>query len=850
MKEKLMTIITNLKIMLRYTIFLSLMVLFCACQDKNKAALDQPQPTHTTVKWDMEEGEKGKLRQAWWEAVHRAADGVDWKTVDYKTAMNRHKNREASRSHVNLRGGSESFANGQLSGTWRERGSSNQAGSVIATTYHTEEERVYLVSAGGSLFSGTLDGFDWQVVNQDLKFGERLLEFVSYESKEYLVALINRIPHFSLDRGVTWTSSTGITISDRWGDCFSPLIVNDEIFILSKPSYWDRLKIYHSNDGGQTYQEIGELSSHDQGLFTLFKAHFDDKARLVEKDGLNGIKFSNFNSNTRQFETDWISTSHGFGDARANMTGILINDQLSLYFYNGERRIVKSENGGQTWNILGQLQEGPWPVGLYILPSNPEILLAGGVECHRSINGGLSWKKINTWGEYYGDVVNKLHADIMYFNEMIDEDGLPFLLISNHGGLSISRDGGQSNLNIGLYGLNVSQYYSVRTDPVDSDIIYAGAQDQGFQRGRKGNDDWVDFDQTISGDYGHIVFTENGRHMWTVYPGGWISYYDQPHFQRSPTLSYTIDSDHESVWIPPLIPHPDPTKDIIYAAGGSIDGGEGSFVIEIKVDNGRISATQNPYDFRSASNDGVIGAMAFSPINEDRLFVSTNNGFVFYSEDGGQSFDRGVVRVPESHYLYGTSILPGKTDESIVYVGGSGYSNAPVVKSTDGGRIFRDFSDGLPSTLVFQLASNEDESLIFAATEAGPFVYVANEEKWFDISGVSAPTQTYWCVEYLPDEKIARFGTFGRGIWDFEIEQISTAVQDLSDDDLKAYPNPATTSVSIESKATREFDVINSSGVIMLEGSVNGVKTINTSEWPSGIYHIRSGKSIQSIIKI
>ena len=37
--------------------------------------------------------------------------------------------------------------------------------------------------------------------------------------------------------------------------------------------------------------------------------------------------------------------------------------------------------------------------------------------------------------------------------------------------------------------------------------------------------------------------------------------------------------------------------------------------------------------------------------------------------------------------------------------------------------------------------------------------------------GVSAPDQTYWSVEYIDEINTARFGTYGRGIWDFVIDE-------------------------------------------------------------------------------
>ena len=70
-----------------------------------------------------------------------------------------------------------------------------------------------------------------------------------------------------------------------------------------------------------------------------------------------------------------------------------------------------------------------------------------------------------------------------------------------------------------------------------------------------------------------------------------------------------------------------------------------------------------------------------------------------------------------------------------------------------------DFSNdqGLPNTLVFELSSTLDDNIIFAATEIGPYAYLANQEEWFLLSGYG-PDQTYWSVDFIPEINTARFG--------------------------------------------------------------------------------------------
>jgi hypothetical protein len=75
---------------------------------------------------------------------------------------------------------------------------------------------------------------------------------------------------------------------------------------------------------------------------------------------------------------------------------------------------------------------------------------------------------------------------------------------------------------------------------------------------------------------------------------------------------------------------------------------------------------------------------------------------------------------------------------------------------------------GLPSTLVYSLAISPDGNHLFAATEVGPYYYDRATSTWVDI-GAAAPDNVYWHVDYIPALRTARFSTYGRGIWDFDL---------------------------------------------------------------------------------
>ena len=407
-----------------------------------------------------------------------------------------------------------------------------------------------------------------------------------------------------------------------------------------------------------------------------------------------------------------------------------------------------------------------------------------------------------------------------------------------------------------MFGLHVSQYYDVRSYPSDPLWMFAGAQDQGLQRGYAIDQNVADFYQNISGDYGHIEFTANGKHMWTMYPGGSLTFYLNPTTQNNPTVGYEINSKRESVWIPPIAVDPHSEKDIIYVAGGSVDANSsGSHILRIEYVNNEISASELPFNF--AVSGGEISAIAISPFDPNIWFVTTTNGYVYKSVDGGIQFTQKQKMTAGAHYLYGSCILPSSVDPDIIYLSGSGYGSvAPVYVSRNGGNSFEAMRNGMPSTMAFQIAANEEENILYAATETGPYVYLADENKWYPLTGTTTPNQTFWSVEYLPTLKTARFATYGRGVWDFEFESLPTATQDvdIKEEEIVLWPLPAAAEINWKlAEGADRITLFQASGIPVKEINASSDKTDLTA-LPAGIYYLRFSfgkqQKIKTILKI
>ena len=150
------------------------------------------------------------------------------------------------------------------------------------------------------------------------------------------------------------------------------------------------------------------------------------------------------------------------------------------------------------------------------------------------------------------------------------------------------------------------------------------------------------------------------------------------------------------LWLPPLMIDPFQSN-IVYIGGGGIESQ--NHMVKVTSGISGMTAVDMPFQF-----DSKISSMAFSPLVNNNWYVSTEDGKFYYSTTAGETFNETFSFTgPESHYFYGSTILPSPIDSQRVYIGGSGYSNPAVYVSDDGGETFSAFDNGLPNTLVYQM---------------------------------------------------------------------------------------------------------------------------------------------------
>jgi hypothetical protein len=741
----------------------------------------------------IEKREVRERRTAYMNEIHLAAPGVDWRQV------------EAENRHAAFLERQALAAAGRGVASWEELGSANQAGRTHVTAYSHQTGALYVGSSLGGVWKGDVAGSSWSPISDGLGIGGHAL-VVSSGTPEVLTVSSGTSIYVSRNDGLTWSPPTGLpaslngiirVVADR--------ALSNRVYALVVGQYWDGSAwnsgshVYRSDDGGLTYSLAYSFP------ITLRADLWIDR---VNGGSLYVVREDDFYRSDDEGDTFTL-----VGTIPSSVTEIVLtgSEAGAPTFYAAVRsasgwRIWQSTDAGVTWTMR-TLMSDFWGSSFCASIENPNLLLFGGVECFRTTNGGVFFSKVNNWYDYYGDPANKLHADFpgRIECEMIGTQETFFL--NTDGGTYKSTDGVAAVQDISVDGLGVSQYYTVFTSQTDPYLVVAGAQDQGYQQSDPASAPYLVFDQLISGDYAQATSTVRDHNwLYTVYPGFVLVQQNENPPQSLAQVDFPSGSNH--LWLPPL--HADPVTPTIVYLGAD-------HMWEFKRSGSSWLRTELPQDFTTAGGS-YISAIGIAPSDPEYRYVAVNGGVMWYSHDGGATWTPSGGTTG-GHYFHGHGITVSPTNPLIAWVSGSGYSGPGVYKTTDGGATWTPMGDGLPSTMVFEIAlDNPAQQTLYAATEAGPYEYDNGTGTWVSIRGLDAPLTTYWDVESVPELGVMRFATYGRGIWDYtpgEIVDVATAPP-AARFDVRLAPMPArtraTVSFSLDAAGEVAIDVFDLAG--------------------------------------
>ncbi len=519
-----------------------------------------------------------------------------------------------------------------------------------------------------------------------------------------------------------------------------------------------------------------------------------------------------------------------------------------------ESGIHMSEDGGETWTRLeGGLPDGNMgKIGLALSPQDPDILYAaieldrrtGGV--YRSTDRGQSWEHMSdavagaTGPHYYQELYAHPHRfdriylvsnvtqvsddggrtwrDLNLEYKHVDDHAIAFhptdpdyVLFGSDGGIYESYDDEATWRYIA--NLPITQFYKVAVDDAEPFyFVYGGTQDNNSQVGpsRTLNVNGIrnfDWEVTLFGD-GHQSATEPGNPdiAYAQWQQGNLMRVDRTtgeivYIQPQPTPGEPAERFN---WDAPiLVSAHDPAR--IYHASQRLwrsdDRGDSwrpiSGDLTRDIDRmliphmGRQWSWDAGWDLFAMSEFSTIVNIAESPIDENVLWVGTDDGLIQVTSDGGESWTEIEVGdlpgVPDNAFV--NDIRADLFDVDTVYVALDNHKEGDftpyLLRSTNRGRSWTSIAGDLPDDhIVWRVVQDHvDPELMFAGTEFGAFFTLDGGERWLEISG--APTISFRDVVIQRRENDLVGGTFGRGIY------VLDDYSPLRDIDAEALEEPA-----------------------------------------------------------
>jgi len=497
--------------------------------------------------------------------------------------------------------------------------------------------------------------------------------------------------------------------------------------------------------------------------------------------------------------------------------------------------LYSTYDGGDTWKKITSddgLPEGNLGrIGIAIAPSKPDIVYAL-VEAkknalYKSTDGGINWEMVSDNMDeignrpfYYADIYvdsqneNRLFSIFTYVN--VSDDGgksftqlMPaygvdngihpdhhawwihptngnFMIDGNDGGMNITKDGGESWRFIG--NLPVAQFYHINIDNEFPYNVYGGMQDNGSWRGPSyvwraqgiRNSYWQEI--SFGDGFDVIPDRDDSQYGWTMSQEGYVSRYDW-----KTGNNYIVRPTHQNAdvtlrfnWNAAINIDPNSNNTLYFGSQfvhKSIDKGDTWTVISPDLttnDSNKLQQHESgglTMDATGAENHCTILVIEPSEVETDMLWVSTDDGRVHYTQNGGLEWievSKNIKGLPKGSWI--PQIKASKTTKGEALLVANDYRRfnyTPYVYRTKNyGKTWERIVDesDVTSFALSIIEDVEEPNLLFLGTDDGLYMSIDKGKKWSKWTE-GFPTVPVKDLIIHPREHDLVIGTFGRAAW-------------------------------------------------------------------------------------
>jgi photosystem II stability/assembly factor-like uncharacterized protein len=592
----------------------------------------------------------------------------------------------------------------------------------------------------------------------------------------------------TIDGGTNWIKM-GFENSER----IAGIQVNpknpDEVYVASLGPLWNDSEdrgLYKTMDGGKTWNKIlyvdkttgcSDLMLDPKDPNIVYATFWEVRRQpwAFNSGGINSAVYKSTDAGKT-----FNKIHNGFPKGKLGRLAIAVAPSNSNILYtvieseqDKDKGLYRSDDAGASWkqlnNDFGIVVRPFYFSRIEVDPRNPDVVVKAGLLGSISRDGGKTFKNLGPNHSDVHDIVFDIHnSDRMH--------------IATDGGIYRSWDGG-TTLEI-TENIPVSQFYHVSVDNEEPYNVYGGLQD---------NNCWYGPSQSPGGvearDWNRVGFGDGYR----VY--------------RHPTkkLIYSEMQGAENVWrydpskdqaktVQPLAAKGDPKLRFNWNAAMAISAHKpdrfymGSQFVHRSEDMGetwvKISPDLTTNDLKKqnqedsgglskdnsgAENHCTIFTIAESPLDENIIWVGTDDGNVQITKDGGKTWTNVVANIgglPKNTMAYHIEAsVFNKANAYAVFTGyQTGDKKTYVYKTTDFGVTWK----SIVTPDIYGFARNiqedyENENLLFLGTEFGLFITLNGGTNWYKFTK-NMPAANVHFIELHKKTNDLVIATHGRGI--------------------------------------------------------------------------------------
>ena len=726
----------------------------------------------------------------------------------------------------------QSNLNSAMFGTLRARqlGPGTTSGRISAIEGVTKDEgkTLYVGTAGGGIWKSTNAGASYQPVFDkycqsigalaiDQKSPSTVYAGTGESNMRNSVSIGNGM-YKTTDAGDNW-KKIGLDSTEHIAGIIIDPTNSNTIYVAAPGPLWSNSPhrgLYKSVNGGESWEKILYINEstgcadilidplHPEVLFASmwqfrrqpfsFNSGGNSSGLFKSTDG--GKTWKEINSGLPEKPFGRIAMAMAPSDP-LQMIAIVESKKTCLYI---------SADGGETWKnqsaTLNVVARPFYFSTIAIDPTDPKRVYRPASQFSYSSDGGYSFADASSDGGWvHSDMhalwINPAHPNILY--------------LGTDGGVYISVDKGitwQFN-----HSLPVGQLYHVAYDLKEPYNVYGGLQDNGSwmvpsaSPGGIGNGDWLNVG---GGDGFWTIPDKDGNTVYSEFQGGNMNRVDLKTYKAENIQPQKTPNEEKLRWnwnTPIVTGEKNPGNLYVgsqYLYKSTDQGRNWKRISPDLTTNDKNKQKQEDSgglseDNTSAENHCTIFTIAESSLDENLLWVGTDDGNLQFSRDGGLNWSNVSAAVAKSGIAgqaWVSSIQPSQFDRNTVYASFEnhmyGDHSTYLGKSADMGRTWKRLNSPVFTGFAHKIKEDPvNRNLLFLGTEMGLFVTLDGGENWFRMKNNIPEDALVRDIQIHPKTNDLILATHGRGIMIVDdIRPLRNFTNDIRQQDVFLYPTP------------------------------------------------------------